>query len=130
MIDPRELDEVELALMPGFDTHAQLANRVALAHKESPVRITPTRALLALELIDVLPDDVPTPDLRIALDGALALVWEQGSKTLVLRPELDGWVTFGVEFGSERKEGREVFIYPKMPEVVGEILSAFVRCDA
>ncbi len=100
------------------------------AHEDSPLRVNPDRVRAVLELLDVLPDAVPVPEVRIGIDGELALLWQQDAKTLGVIVEATGWLRFGAEFGRERREDRVPFIYPKLPDIVREILQAFVRCDA
>lgn len=106
------------------------ARTLVRAHLESPIRVNEARVRAALDLLDVLPETCPAPDIRVGIDGELALLWEQGAQTLVVLPEVNGWLKFGVEFGRERKEHREPFIYPKLPLVLSAILDTFVRCDA
>lgn len=121
---------IDLDSAEDLDMCELTARTLVRAHLESPIRVSEERVRAALDLLDVLPEICPAPDIRVGLDGELAFLWEQGAKTLVVLPEVNGWVKFGVEFGRERRDHREPFIYPKLPLVLSEILDTFVRCDA
>jgi hypothetical protein len=119
-----------LHLVPDIDATNDTANTLLRAHIESPIRVTADRTRAALELLDACPANIPAPEVRVSLEGELALLWEQDQKMLAVRAEPDGWIKFGVAFGNERREGLERFHYPTLPPVLSEILSAFKRVDA
>lgn len=93
-------------------------------HTAHPILVTADRTRAALALIDMVPDNVPAPKVIVALDGELGLLWEQGTKFLLLIPQPDGDLRYVAEFGRERAQGKHPFLLA-MPVVVQEILDAF-----
>ncbi len=93
-------------------------------HTTSPGLVTADRTRAALALIDMVPDDVPAPRVIIAVDGEVGLLWEHGSKFLLVIPQVDGDLRYVAEFGRERAQGKHTFLLA-MPVVVREILDAF-----
>jgi hypothetical protein len=99
-------------------------------HADSPIRVTEERAERALAFLDLLPAaTLEAPRIVVALDGEIALMWEQHDRCLVVVPE-DGWIRFVVQFGREERKGRERFSFA-VPTVVREILTqGFPRRDS
>lgn len=98
---------------------------ICKAHADSPIRVTQDRSRAAFALLDMLDHaKIPEPRLVVAIDGELALLWEDATKCLVLVPEPSGHLRFVVEFGRERREGRKPYALA-IPREVQEILDVF-----
>ena len=84
---------------------------------------------MVLAFLDILPAAaILQPRLILALDGEIALMWEQDERCLVVVPE-DGTVRYVAQFGREERKGREAFSVG-VPSPVREILAqGFSRSD-
>jgi hypothetical protein len=111
-------------------TVGPLQRALILAHQDSPLRVNADRTRAALELLDVLSDDTPAPELTVAIDGELTVYWQRGDNTLAIIPQVNGWLKVGAHYGREFREEVIPFFYPQLPDVVRQLLMVFVRCDA
>lgn len=77
----------------------------------------------AASFLDLLPVDVPNPDIVVEDDGQIGLDWRVGDKSLSLNVGKGGMIGYSALFGPESAYGRAPFSNTELPPRIASLLS-------